>query len=292
MTRKKIKNIFYESGIVIIGSVLFAMSLNMFVLPADIVMGGMTGIATVINFFTKFPVGLAIIILNIPLLIANTRVFGGHFLRRTIIGVVATSVAVDTLKIFPITVTDPLMCSILGGVSAGAGMGLMISKGYTTGGTDLAACLLKLKLRRMSTGTLIALCDIVIIVAAALFMGSFDGIFYSLICTWTTGKVMDMMISGSRRASQAFIITGKAEETVKLIFERLDRGVTMMDVVGGYTGEVKRMIMCVVPKNELFYLKEIAVECDPTAFVIIADASEVTGEGFISKAAGDSAKKE
>lgn len=291
MTRKKIKNIIYEGGIIVVGSVLFAMSLNMFVLPADIIMGGITGIATVINFFTKFPVGLATIILNIPLLIANTRVFGRHFLWRTVIGVAATSLAVDLLNIFPVTVTDPLMCSILGGVSAGAGVGLMISKGYTTGGTDLAACLLKLKLRRMSTGTLVAICDIAIIVGAAFAIGNFDGVFYSLICTWTMGKVMDIMISGSRRVSQAFIITGRAEEIVKLIFERLDRGVTMMDVVGGYTGEVKRMIMCVVQKSELFYLKEIVMECDPSAFVIIGDASEVSGEGFVTKAAGDTAKK-
>ncbi len=291
MTEKKIKNIIYECGIIVVGSVLFAMSMNMFLLPANIIMGGMTGIATVINFFTKFPVGLAIIILNIPLLIANTKVFGRHFLGRTVIGVAATSLAVDMLNIFPITVTDPLMCSIIGGACGGAGVGLMISKGYTTGGTDLAACLIKLKLRHMSTGTLVAICDVVIIVGAALAMGTFDGIFYSLICTWTMGKVMDMMISGSRRASQAFIITSKAEDMIKLIFERLDRGVTMMDVVGGYTGEVKRMIMCVVPKSEIFYLKEITMECDPAAFVIIGDASEVSGEGFAARAAGDTAKK-
>lgn len=291
MTRKRVKDFIYESGIVIIGSALFAMSMNMFVLPADIVMGGMTGIATLIHFFTKFPVGISIILLNIPLIAANAHFFGKHFLRRTIIGVVATSVFIDLLTIFPITVTDPLMCSILGGVSSGAGIGLLISRGYTTGGTDLIACLLKLKLRKMSTGTLIAVCDIVIIVGAALFMGSFDGVFYSLICTWTMGKVMDIMISGSRRAGQAFIITGKPDEIVRLIFERLDRGVTMMDVVGGYTGEVKRMMMCVVSKSEIFYLKEIVNECDPSAFVIIADASEVTGEGFVSRAAGNTENK-
>ncbi len=291
MTRKKVKEFIYESGIVIIGSVLFAMSMNMFVLPADIVMGGMTGIATVINFFTNFPVGIAIILLNIPLLIANTHFFGRHFLKRTVIGIVATSIAIDLLNMFPITVTDPLMCSILGGASSGAGIGLMISKGYTTGGTDLAACILRLKFRRMSTGTLIAICDIVIIVGAALFMRTFDGIFYSLICTWTMGKVMDLMISGSRRAGQAFIITSRPTEIVNLIFERLDRGVTMMDAVGGYTGETKQMIMCVVAKSELFYLKEIVRECDPGAFLVIADASEVTGEGFIYRTPGDSAKK-
>lgn len=291
MTRKKVKEVIYECGIVVVGSALFAMAMNMFVLPANIVMGGVTGIATLINHFLKFPVGLAIIIINIPLLIANTHFFGKHFLRRTITGIVATSVAIDLLNMFPVTVTDPLMCSILGGASAGIGLGLLISKGYTTGGTDLAACILKLKFRKMSTGTLISFCDIVIIAGAAFFIGTFDGVFYSLICTWTMGKVTDMMISGSRRAGQAFIITSKPDEIVRLIFERLDRGVTMMDAVGGYTGEAKRMIMCVVSKSEMFYLKEIVNECDPCAFLVIADASEVTGEGFISKAAGESGRK-
>lgn len=285
---EKIKSVLYETGIVILGSVLFSLALNMFILPANIVLGGMTGIATVINMFFGAPVGVMIILLNVPLIIANTYFFGTGFLRRTVIGVAATSVATDILVFFPTTTTDPLICAILGGAVMGAGVGFMMTRGYTTGGTDLVACLVKLKLKRASMGNIIIIADIAIILGASLFTRDLSGIFYSLICTWSAGKALDFVISGSRRAGQAFIITDKPDGIVKLIFERLDRGATVLEATGAYTGEPKKVVMCVVPKKELFFLKQIIGECDPQAFVIIADAAEVSGEGFHTHAIGES----
>jgi len=285
--RDSIKRFFGECAAVITGSVLFSMSLNMFLLPSKIVLGGMTGIATVLNLFFGAPVGITIIILNIPLIIANTFFFGKGFLRRTVIGVITTSLASDILTVFPITETDPLLCSILGGLSMGAAVGILIARGYTTGGTDLVACLVKLKWKGASTGTLVMMCDLVIIVGAALVTENISGLFYSVICTWISGRVLDVILSGARQAGQAFIITSKPDETVALILKRLDRGVTVLHGEGGYTGEERRVIMCAVPKRELFYLKELVAECDPGAFLVIADATEVTGKGFVSRAAGE-----
>ncbi len=280
-------HIFREACVVILGSVLFSMAMNMFLLPSGIVLGGMTGIATVLNMFLGTPVGITIIVLNIPLLIANTYFFGKGFLGRTVIGLAATSLSVDLLAFFPVPELDPIICAILGGVCMGAGTGTLISRGYTTGGTDLIACLVKLKWRGATTGSIIMLCDIVIILGAALFVGSFDGLFYSIICTWSAGKVLDMMISGSRRAGQAFVVTDRAGDMTKLIFEKLNRGVTVLEAVGGYTGKPKQVLMCVVARREIYLLKQLAAECDRDAFVIIADAADVSGRGFELPTAAD-----
>lgn len=276
-----------EVGAVAVGSVLFSMAMNMFLLPTGIVLGGMTGIATVLNIFFGSPVGITIILLNIPLIIANTRIFGRGFLKRTLVGLVATSLSVDLLAFFPLPELDPLICAILGGVCMGAGCGTLISRGYTTGGTDLIACLIKLKWRSASTGTVIMIADLAIILGAALFTRSLDGLFYSIVCTFASGKVMDLMISGSRRAGQAFIVTSRARELTALIIERLFRGVTVIDAVGGYTGEPRQVLMCVVSRREIYLLKQLVAGCDRQAFVIIADASEVSGKGFFNRTAGE-----
>lgn len=293
MTKKheSVKNILYESGLVIFGSVMFSIAMNMFLLPAGIVLGGMTGVSTVLNIFLGTPVGITIILLNIPLFIANTYFFGRGFLRRTLIGVVATSVATDVLTFFPKTTDDPIMCAILGGVAMGVGVGLMMTRGYTTGGTDLIACLVRIKFKNISMGTIITAADIIIIVGAAVITRNFESIFYSVLCTWAAGRVLDMMISGAKRAGQSFIITEKPDEIVKLIFERLDRGVTVLDATGGYTGAPKKVVMCVVGRGQVFLLKQLVMECDKQAFVIISDVTEVTGEGFHVHSAGDGVSK-
>ena len=271
---------FYDAAAVIAGSLLFSASMNMFVLPARIVVGGMTGIATVLNLFWQLPIGLMIILLNIPLVILNTRKFGRDFLLRALAGIISTSLAVDLITIFPVTITDPLLCSLFGGVTMGAALGILLSRGYTTGGTDLVATLLRLRFRRVPLGSLIMLSDLVIIVGSAMASHDFDGIFYSVICIYVMGKVTDLVISGQRRAELAFIISGRPEELPGLISGRLGRGATLLYASGGFRGEDRRVVMCVVGKGELFFLKKLVAEFDRSAFVIVCPAGEVLGEGF------------
>ncbi|MBE6611450.1 MAG: YitT family protein [Ruminococcaceae bacterium] len=271
---------------VILGSLIFSMSLNMFLLPASIVLGGMTGIATVLNILTGFPVGIAIILLNVPLVLLNAKKYGRRFLICTIIGVTATSLATDFLPIFPVSVTDPLICSVFGGITMGAAVGILLSRGFTTGGTDLIATLLKPLLPNVSGGTVIMMADLVIILGAAIVTKDFSGIFYSLICTVTAGKVTDLLLSGARRAVQAIIITEKSNAIREKIMGDMGRGVTILEGRGGYSGEEKQVLLCVVGKRELHELRSIVYAMDAAAFVIVSDAAEVTGEGFASRSAG------
>ena len=282
-TRNKYAKYLFDAAAVIAGAVLFSASMNMFLLPAGIVVGGMTGIATIINMFFGVPVGVMIIILNIPLILLNTRYFGKKFFVRTMVGIAATSVATDFITVFPVTVTDPLLCSLLGGVTMGVSLGILLARGYTTGGTDLVACLLKRKRRKLPTGTLIMASDLVVVGVSAILLRSFDGLLYSVISIFTMGKLADLMLDGSQHAELALIISKKPEETAKRISEKLDRGATLLDGKGSYTGEEKRVVMSVVGRRELFLLKEVVSEVDPDAFVIVCQAAEVLGEGFSDK---------
>lgn len=286
MKKSRTKLIAYDVAAVAAASLLFAAAMNMFVLPADITVGGITGVATIITHFINLPVGFTIIILNIPLIILNTRRYGRGFLLRTLIGTISTSLAIDLATFLPVTVTDPLLCALLGGAAMGASLGILLSRGYTTGGTDLVACLIKRKLPRVPTGSLIMLSDAVVVLTSTVVFGGFDRLLYSIVCIFTMSRIADTLIAGSRRAFLAFVVTSQPERMTSMISERLGRGTTMLSGIGGYTLEPRQIIMCVVGKGELFFLKQAISDVDRSSFVIVLGASEVLGEGFISPDGG------
>ena len=286
MKKSKVKLIAYDIAAVASASLLFAAAMNMFILPAGITVGGITGVATIITHFLSLPVGFTIIILNIPLIILNTRRYGRGFLLRTLIGTMSTSLAIDLATFLPVTVTDPLLCAILGGASMGASLGILLSRGYTTGGTDLVACLIKRKLPRIPTGSLIMLSDAVVVLTSTFVFGGTDRLLYSIVCIFTMSRIADSLLAGSRRAKLALVVTSRPERMTAMISERLGRGTTLLQGVGGYTLEPKQMVMCVVGKGELFFLKQAISDVDRSAFVIVLSASEVLGEGFVSPDGG------
>jgi uncharacterized membrane-anchored protein YitT (DUF2179 family) len=275
-------DIIFETGIVVIGAVLFGMSVNMFLLPGDIIMGGVTGISTTLNILFGFRIGIVMIILNVPLLIANTYVYGIKFFTKTIIGILATSIAVEILTFFPVTIDDPLLCALFGGAVMGTGTGLLFTRGYTTGGSDLVGWLLKSRFKNISTGRLILLVDIVIVVGSAIALRNFKGIIYSMVSIYTFTFVIDLVLSGADRAKLAMIFSEKYKDIAHEITNRIGRGVTILYGSGWYTQEDKHIIMCVVKKSELFRTKSIIHSIDPAAFIIFTDATEVMGYGFKS----------
>lgn len=278
--KPKVKDIIYEIGIVIIGSVLFSMAVNMFLRPGNIILGGATGISTTLNILFGSPVGIVIIIINIPLIIANTCVYGIRFLGKTIIGIITTSVAIDVLTIFPITFTDPLLCGIFGGVTMGAGTGLLFTRGYTTGGSDLVAWLMRKKYKNLSTGRLMLIIDFVVIFGSALVLKNYETIIYSIISIYVFTFVIDLVLSGTDRAKLALIFSERYEEIADDIQNQLQRGVTVLFGRGWYTRGEKNILMCVVKKQELYKIKLVIHAHDPNAFIIFTDASEVLGYGF------------
>lgn len=277
----KHKNLLTEIGAITLDSLLFSVSMNMFLLPHNIVMGGATGVATILNYLFNLPIGVVIILFNIPLMILNVREYGWKFLIRTVIGVISTSLAIDLLApIIPVPEQSPMLCAILGGVSMGAGSGLLLSRGYTTGGTDLVAWLLKPHFPQLSTGKLIMIADVFIIAVSAIVMKNFEGVIYSAVTIYTFSMILDLVMSGSTSAKAALVFSDAYESISDDVLNTVGHGTTLLHASGGYTKCERPALLCVVKPDELYRIREIVYQHDKNAFMLILDIREVLGDGF------------
>ncbi len=265
---------------IIAGSLLFGASVNMFLLPMGIVTGGATGIATAVGKLWGFPVGLVIILVNLPIFALCVRSLGIGGMVYSIIGTLLTSVTTDLLTFLPVASNDPLICALFGGAVMGIGSGMLLTSGLTTGGTDLGAYLIHKKRPSLSTGRMVIFFDTAVIVLSAVALGNFAGIIYSAICTVSYSAAIDMVQDSSRRARMIFVISDKSEDIAGEISEKIDRGVTLLTGKGYFTGKEKQIIMCVTGKAQEFPLRRLVLEVDPGAFIVIGEAAEVTGKGF------------
>ena len=208
-------------------------------------------------------------------------ILGFRGMARAIIGTLCTSVSADFFSIFPPAASDPLLCALVGGAVMGVGAGIMLGSGVTTGGSDLAAYLLRKKLPAIPTGRLILYFDTVIILAAAIALGSLRGVMYSVVCTVAYSAALDMVQSAARRAKTVFIISREYASIADAASSSLDRGTTLLRGIGWHTGEEWNVVMCVIAKQQEYTLREIVRGADPSAFIVICDASCVLGEGFM-----------
>ncbi len=286
---KKATDIAKEIFTVVAGSAIFAMAINMFIVPGSITLGGATGVSTTINHLVPaLPVGTLLLAVNIPLMLTSLKVVGLFGSLRTLIGIIVSSITVDLMVFLPVTINDPLLCSVFGGALIGAGGGILLSRGYTTGGSDLAAFLLKHKLKRISTGKIIMIIDLFVILGSAIILKNFTGIFYSIIAAVISSFSFDAVLGGYDKAKLAYIVSNNPELIADSIYAKIDRGITVLYGKGYYTKNKKDVLMCVVKRSEVFALKEIVNQCDKDAFVILTDATEVLGEGFKAAASSGS----
>lgn len=268
---------------IFVGVTVTALALDWFLVPNRIAAGGVSGIATVLHFALKgrIPVGLTMLVLNIPLFWASVRTFGGRFGAKTLFGTIVLSLMVDLLAVFiraPLT-DNLLLAALYGGVGAGLGMGLTFRFNGTTGGTDLGARLLN-HFTSLSVGRALMIIDAGVIVLAGIVFEQADLALYALITVFITSKAIDTLLEGPDFAKAAFIITGRADELVEAVFANLGRGVTALEGRGAFTGQNRQVLLCVVGRSEQNRLRETIGAVDPQAFVIFTAAHEVLGEGF------------
>lgn len=263
-----------------IGALLSATAVRFFLVPNQVVTGGLTGVAQLLNTFIGTPVGVVVLILNIPLLIAGWRYLGGAvFGVRTFYTVVVMSLAIDGLAPFahPIT-NDPLLYSLYGGVIDGIGIGLVLRARGTTGGSDILARLIERRFGVQPGRSLLGFDTMVF--TAALFSYGSEKILYALLVAFTASRAIDTVLAAGKGARQALIITSSPEPIRQAVLHRLGRGITQLEAIGGYTGTTKAVLLCVVVRTEIGALKNIVSNVDPAAFVIIGEVEEVLGEGF------------
>ncbi len=263
---------------IVLGCVLGAMAYPMFMLPNDIASGGVTGIATILHYIFNTPVGLMSLLFNVPLFILGYRSMGRVFAFRSLFATVLFSVLIDLLPLGSVT-HDPLLGCLFGGVLLGIGLGLILRGGATTGGTDMVARMIHAHFQHVSVGAILLGIDFVVVIAAGFFI-KVEYALYALISIYVASRLIDVMMEGFSKQKACYVISAQPMDVKQELMDKLDRGITILRAEGGFSGEERPVLLCVLSAQEVGQLKTIVRQADEKAFVFITDAYEVLGEGF------------
>ena len=264
----------------ILGAFIMAIAVSLFLLPNELSSGGFSGIATILYYLFNFPVGITIIVLNIPLFILATLKIGKRFLLKSLLGTISLSVFIDIFEKMQTITHDKILACVYGGILTGLGTALILRAHSSTGGSDLAGNIIKEYKPMARTGNIIMIIDAVIVVLNVIFLKKVEIALYSSITIYLMGKVIDIIFEGIYFTKLVFIISDKSETISRIIVNKIKRGVTGIYGKGIYTEENKLVLMCAIGRRELAELKSSIKEIDPNAFLIITNAREVLGTGF------------
>ena len=269
---------FFSYAQILLGALIGGAAYPMFLTPNRIAPGGITGIATILNFLLKWPVGTVSLVMNIPLFLIGYKTMGKIFAFRSLVATVLFSVFIDVLPLQPV-INDPMLGALYGGVLLGVGLGLIMRGGATTGGSDMIARMVHKRFSFISTGAFLFAIDFAVVLAASALIGISEAL-YALISIFLSAKVMDVVIIGFSSNKACFVISSRWQEISARIMKDMDRGVTQLTARGGYTGEERPTLLCVISRSEITAFKRILREEDENAFVIIVEAHEAIGDGF------------
>ena len=280
--RNKIWGRVWKVFVIVLGAFLFGFVFQAFLLPNQIVSGGVTGIAMIINAFTHWPIGLMVIVMNIPLFLIAWRHFGLDFLLGSLLGMGLSSAFVDLFALTGLVLTnEPMLASIIGGVLKGTALGMIYYYGASTGGIDIAAKLVRQRYSQLNFGTVVLIMDVAIILGYALIVKNYDSAMYSVIAMYVTTKVIDLVLYGLDNSCTCHIISEKSEAiTQELTSGHMHRGVTILEGEGAYSHKQKHVILCVIKRSQIPELRRTIRVLDENAFVIITEAKNVFGRGF------------
>ena len=268
MKQESVKNVL----LLLAGAFVYSVGTQYFIVPAQIAPGGAVGIALMINHLTSLPIGTLTLLINLPLLVLAWFYLSHRFTVRTAVATVLVSVVLDFL-VTPI-------CPMYGGIVVGIGMALIFQAGFTTGGTDIAGYLLQKKFPHYSIGHALMIIEGIILLMSIFVFQDVDAGLFGLISVYVQTKVIDMILYGSDAGSQAVIITQYPQEISQRVIQELERTTTVLPARGAYSGSPTNVVLCTVRKSEFVRLKRIIGQCDPNAFVMVNEATEVLGLGF------------
>ncbi len=270
--------------LITLGTLLQAFAIRLFLVPGHLINGGISGLAQLINYYTNFPIGVMILVGNIPLLILGWRHLGGRrFAIRTAYAVVTVSIFTDLLVLFlpkEGLSNDLVLSTLYGGVISGIGYGLVYRGHGTSGGTDILVKVIN-NWRAIPISQSYLITDSLIMFLGGLTY-SWRNALYAIIMLFISGIAAEVTTDGPNVVRTAIIITCNPEKVTQSILADLERGVTAIDAVGAYTGEKRAFLYCVINRSEVSVLKSLVREADPTAFIVIGQAHEALGEGFRS----------
>lgn len=267
--------------VLIIGSLIYSAGLEIFLVPNNIIDGGVVGISIMASYLTGIPFGVYMLVLNLPFLYLGYKQIGKTFAISTIISIIAISIFSEFLEPVPQITQDYFLAAIFGGIIAGAGVGLVIRQGGSLDGTEITAIILDRK-TSFSVGEVVMFFNLFILGAAGFVFG-WDKAMYSLVAYFIISKMIDVVLKGLDESYAVMIVSDEYEEIADALMHRLGRGVTYLHGQGAYTGDDKQVLYCVVTRLEVVKLKEIALEKDETAFVTINPVHDIVGGRFKKK---------
>ena len=279
--RKSAKRIALDTVCDIIGSVLYAMGLYTFAKMANFSPGGISGIALILNYLWKLPVGVMTLIMNIPLVIASYKIVGGRFLAKTAKTMIITTVFLDLIfPLLPLYTGNRMMAALYSGLCMGAGMAFFYMRGSSSGGMDFLSMIIKVRHPHISLGIVTAVSDFLVILIGWPVFKDADAVLYGLICSFSASIVIDRVLYGLGAGKLVIVITNNTDALTEKISELTDRGSTIIRAIGSYTKEDRDVILCACSKSQTYMITNAAHEVDPGAFVMVTETSEVFGEGF------------
>lgn len=285
---KKIVNVSLKDFLLmLIGSGLVAFASKCIYDPCNMVIGGVSGLAILIKwvgetfFKVAIPLWLTTVVFNVPLMLLAWKQKGFAFISKTLIATAMFSVWLAVIPDVTVVERDMVLATVFGGILTGAGIGLVFKAEATTGGTDAVAMLLWPYFKHISVAQILQVLD-GIIVALGVFAFGISDTLYAIMAVYVAARITDGMLEGVKFAKQAFIITNEVDAVANEVMNKMERGITGLRAVGMYSQSEKTMLYCVVNKKEIVTLKEIVHKADANAFLVVTDAREVLGEGFLS----------
>lgn len=288
------KDRFLDCVMILAGSICYGVAIAMFSAPNNIAPGGVTGIATLLNYMSnnwnwpfEIPIGVATIVMNVPLLWAAWKVLGRGTAVRTLIGILLSSVLVDVMdpylgSLYAGDNANPILVCIFGGVILGIAVGLIMRRGGTTGGSEVISRLFEKKYPHMSVGSLILCVDAVVISISAVVYNALENAMYAVVFVFISSQIIDRVVYGDRSGKLVMILSKKQPEITAAIMEKVNRGVTLLKAQGGYSGEDQDMMLCALRRNEVFRLRQVVFSIDPHAFVMTLSTDEVRGYRWLN----------
>ena len=268
-------------SIITLGLFINALGWTAFLIPAEITGGGMTGVATLIFYATGVPVWIPYLIINVVLIFISIKVLGRSFGVKTVYATLVLTLFFSILQkiiVEPI-ITEGFMSSVVGGIMAGVGVGIVFSQGGSTGGTDIIAMIIN-KYRNISPGKIILYADVIIISSSFLIFKSIEKIVYGYVTMAVTAYAIDLVLTGAKRTVQLFIFSKMYEKIAEKIAIDVNRGITMIDGKGWYSKKESKILMVLVKKQESNNILRIIKEIDPDAFISVNSVMGVYGRGF------------
>lgn len=265
----------------IVGSALFSLGFSLFLQPNALNSGGISGLAMVIVELAGVgSVGVLTILINLPLFILGAKKLGKRFFFGSMLGMLVSSVLIDAFALIPFSVPDPMIATLYGSVLCGIGVGVVFASGTSTGGSDIVIRLLQLKYRNVPIGQISMAFDAAVVVLTGIVFRDVSRALYSGLAAFIVGQALDLVVYRFDYSKVALIVTEEYARVARAVGEQLGRGATFLDGEGSYSRKRTKVVLAVVKKRQLAELKELVMELDPAAFVIVLEAHQVLGDGF------------